>query len=88
MTVRFRVTGRVQGVGFRAHVFRLAVSLGATGEVWNTRDGAVEGWADLPLDRVATFRSGLAKGPGHPDDIDVEETADRAADSFRIVETR
>lgn len=37
-----RVTGRVQGVGFRAHVFKLAQQHHITGFVRNGQDGSVE----------------------------------------------
>ncbi|MDR9468656.1 carbamoyltransferase HypF [Marinospirillum sp.] len=38
-TLQLRVTGRVQGVGFRPFVYRLAESLQLLGEVSNSRDG-------------------------------------------------
>ncbi|MGA7324945.1 MAG: acylphosphatase [Rhodomicrobium sp.] len=41
-TVRVRITGRVQGVAYRAWTERNANALGLTGWVRNTRDGAVE----------------------------------------------
>ena len=39
---RYRVTGRVQGVGFRAFVWRQAQDLGLDGWVRNNPDGSVE----------------------------------------------
>jgi acylphosphatase len=41
-TVRLRIEGRVQGVGFRVFVERSAVALGLDGWVRNRRDGGVE----------------------------------------------
>lgn len=65
--VRITVTGRVQGVGFRAFVQRHAVALGVDGWVRNRRDGSVEIaaiGAPAALDRlIAEARTGprLAK---------------------------
>jgi acylphosphatase len=41
-TVRARITGHVQGVGFRAFVERAAQRVGVSGWVRNRRDGSVE----------------------------------------------
>jgi len=41
-TFRLRVTGRVQGVGFREALRAEALHLGVTGWVRNRRDGSVE----------------------------------------------
>lgn len=40
-TVEITVSGRVQGVGFRACVKRIATNLGVGGEVMNLQDGRV-----------------------------------------------
>ena len=44
--VDFRVTGRVQGVAFRAFVQRTASQYGLTGWVKNNVDGSVSGYAE------------------------------------------
>ena len=62
-TVRFRVTGHVQGVGFRAFVRTLALGLGAAGWVANCADGSVQGVATLSELSLASFREGLLSGP-------------------------
>lgn len=40
-TIEIRVTGRVQGVGFRACIKRIATNLGVGGEAMNLPDGQV-----------------------------------------------
>jgi acylphosphatase len=60
---RFVVTGRVQGVGFRAAVQRKALFLGISGWVRNRDDGAVEGLAGGNISDLETFREFLRKGP-------------------------
>lgn len=59
----FRITGRVQGVGFRWWTTRLARELDVEGAVANRPDGSVEIRARGPADAVATFRSRLEEGP-------------------------
>lgn len=44
--VQFRVTGRVQGVAFRAFVQRTARQIGLNGWVKNNPDGSVSGFAE------------------------------------------
>ena len=63
-----RVSGRVQGVGFRAWTRREAVTLGLAGSATNLPDGAVEVIAEgrrEDLDAlVRRLRSGDAPGHG------------------------
>lgn len=61
--IRFRVTGRVQGVGFRWWAEAQARSLGLSGFVRNDPDGSVSGCVEGGAAPVAAFRERLAQGP-------------------------
>ena len=63
MRAAFRVTGRVQGVGFRWWVEVQAQGLGLAGFVRNEPDGAVSGCAEGGAAAMAAFRDRLAEGP-------------------------
>jgi acylphosphatase len=60
---RFVVSGRVQGVGFRAAVQGKALFLGLSGWVRNRDDGAVEGLAGGNSSDLERFREFLHQGP-------------------------
>lgn len=60
---RFVVTGRVQGVGFRAATRAKAEQLGLVGFAGNRPDGAVVGEAQGEEPELATLRVWLASGP-------------------------
>jgi acylphosphatase len=60
---RYRVEGRVQGVGFRWHTHERARRLGLHGWVRNLPDGAVEVWAEGAAGGLAALRAWLAVGP-------------------------
>ena len=59
----FRVSGRVQGVGFRWWTSRAARRLGVTGSVRNQADGSVLVVAWGEEDRLAELERSLAAGP-------------------------
>ena len=61
--VRIRLSGRVQGVGFRWFTRREAQELGLTGQVRNLPDGRVEIEAAGDPDRLEAFRGRLRQGP-------------------------
>jgi acylphosphatase len=60
---RFRVAGRVQGVGFRAFVLDTAAAEGLGGWVANLPDGNVEGVVEGEREAVERFRGKLTRGP-------------------------
>ena len=63
MTVRFVITGRVQGVGFRWFVVREARALDLAGYVKNLDDGSVEVVADGESAAIDALAAALAHGP-------------------------
>ena len=72
---RFRVSGQVQGVGYRFFAARVARELGLTGWVRNLSDGRVEAYAAGPVRRLEDFEGRLRQGPpaGEVRGVEVEE---------------
>ena len=60
---RFFVEGRVQGVGFRFFVERIASEMGLQGYVRNCDDGRVEVYAIGEEERLEQLREQLEIGP-------------------------
>lgn len=58
-----RVTGRVQGVGFRFFTVHAARRLGLTGYVRNRADGSVEAVAEGPRPALLELVAELRQGP-------------------------
>ncbi len=77
LTRRYRIHGRVQGVGYRAFVWRLASSLGLAGWALNRRDGSVEAVLQGPAEALDRARAQLELGPSlaRVDQIEVAEQA-------------
>ncbi|MEZ5886735.1 MAG: acylphosphatase [Paracoccaceae bacterium] len=59
-----RVTGRVQGVAYRAWARAEAEALGLRGWVRNRRDGSVEALLAGPEEKVNTMVLAMSEGPG------------------------
>jgi len=82
-----RVTGRVQGVFFRAWTREQAERLDIVGWVCNCADGSVEAHLEGPEHRVAELIQLLKQGPSgaRVDDLEVEqvELEDNARFSVR-----
>jgi acylphosphatase len=77
-----RVTGRVQGVFFRAHTQEVASKLGLVGWVRNTDDGDVEAVAEgerAPLER---FRDWCRRGPSMAQVTHLEERWEASTGEF------
>lgn len=62
-SARFRVTGVVQGVGYRYFARRLARDCGVVGWVRNDPDGSVVAQASGSPEALVAFSSGLRMGP-------------------------
>jgi len=62
-TKKYRVMGRVQGVGFRYFVWREAETLGVDGWVRNRADGTVEALARGTNDELDRLLDRLQEGP-------------------------
>ena len=68
---RVRVTGRVQGVFFRAWARDEARSLGVSGWVRNCEDGSVEAHVEGAEEAVNTLIGRMRHGPPHARVVDV-----------------
>jgi acylphosphatase len=62
-TLRLRITGRVQGVGYRLWATRTAAGLGLRGWVRNRSDGSVEVLATGVPEDVAALVEACRQGP-------------------------
>lgn len=62
-TLYVRITGRVQGVGFRAAAVRHAHMLGVCGWVQNHADGSVQALLQGSVEQIDRMLSWLHKGP-------------------------
>ena len=70
---RWRIHGRVQGVGFRYFAQRSAQLLGLTGYARNLDDGAVEVYAFGAEEKLSEFAGMLRRGPAWADVRGLEE---------------
>lgn len=74
---RYRIRGRVQGVGYRYFALRIALRLGVRGWVRNLPGGDVEVYAEGARDSLESFREELGRGPSSSqvDEVIEEVTA-------------
>ena len=84
---RVRVTGRVQGVYFRAETAERATALGLGGWVRNAPDGGVEAVFEGSDERVTSLVEWCRRGPvgARVDHVAVEWEEPRGEHGFEIV---
>lgn len=70
----YRVSGVVQGVGFRHFVRRAGLRIGVTGWVRNLADGTVEALAEGTAAQLEEFERFLREGPAGASVTDVHAT--------------
>ncbi|MBI5218719.1 MAG: acylphosphatase [Bacteroidia bacterium] len=85
--VRLRISGQVQGVGYRAFVRYCAKKSGVKGFVRNEPDGAVYIEAEGVENRLNDFISWCRKGPdfGYVSELVIEEGTIKGFTSFDII---
>jgi acylphosphatase len=88
-SVRVTVTGRVQGVGYRAFVERRAARHELSGWVRNRSDGSVEAVFEGEEDAVAAMIAACRKGPqaSHVAELIVVEHGAGVAPGFTVLPT-
>lgn len=71
--VELRITGRVQGVYYRASCAEAARQLGLVGWVRNVDDGSVEAVAEGPHEALESFLAWCRRGPpaARVDDVQI-----------------
>jgi len=70
---KFRLSGLVQGVGFRFFTQRVAARYQVRGYVRNLDDGRVEAWAQGPEKSVEAFKHDITAGPQYSRVDEIEE---------------
>jgi len=84
-SVNLRITGRVQGVGYRAWAIETAVQLGLRGWVRNRADGSVEALVIGKADAVTAMIEACRDGPfaARVGEVAAREAADDGSPDFR-----
>lgn len=86
--LHFKISGRVQGVGFRFNCSRQACALGLTGWVRNLPDDSVEIVAEGSTAALKAFRAWCRRGPTFAAVQQVIETPEPASGAFTVFEIK
>lgn len=81
--IKFVISGRVQGVGFRFFTENWAHRLGLSGYVKNCADGTVEAYAIGDADALEEFKDHLAEGPRSARVDNIQEIEEQVKDNYR-----
>lgn len=81
-SVHLKITGRVQGVYYRASMLQEAQKLGLTGWVMNRSDGSVEAVAEGGKTKLEELIAWCHQGPQGARVVGVEEQWQSASNSF------
>ncbi len=88
-TYKLEITGKVQGVWYRASAKEKAIELGLTGKIWNEYDGDVGAIVQGPLNQILSFIDWCKEGPplAKVDDVSESEITeeDTVYQKFEIV---
>ncbi|MAG17855.1 MAG: acylphosphatase [Candidatus Diapherotrites archaeon] len=82
------VSGRVQGVSFRAFALQIALSLGLKGFVRNLANDSVEAVAEGKKEKIEKFLIELQKGPPLCNVENISVTRSKAINEFSDFEIR
>ena len=80
------ISGKVQGVAYRANAFHQAKTLNLTGWIKNTKTGQVELLACGTKEAITKFTTWLWQGPkmARVEDVDWKEIPPESHESFEI----
>jgi acylphosphatase len=89
MAKQLRISGRVQGVGYRAWFEAQARRLALRGWVRNRRDGSVEALVAGESAAIEQIIADARRGPSaaRVDDVRVADSAEAAGADFRVLPT-
>jgi len=86
-TVHIMITGKVQGVFFRAAAEKTAIRLGLKGWVKNTPDGNVEAMVTGEQKKLNSFVEWCGHGPerAEVEKVIVEMAPDQIFETFKVI---